>query len=112
MSQRSAQVWPGGQALEQAFSLSAASAPGGLLLGGGGHYTFQGKNALLPLLWSQLPPSARRGKPLAELAGPVLVQKLLESLGREQAALAGISRGRRFPHRLWRLLVGLKAARL
>ena len=98
--------------MEQAFGLSAAAAPGGLLLGGGGHYTFQGRNALLPLLWSQLPPSARRAKPLAELAGPVLVQKLLESLGKEQAALTGISRGRRFPHRLWRLLVGLKAARL
>ncbi|MCF8064226.1 MAG: hypothetical protein K9K36_03200, partial [Desulfarculaceae bacterium] len=89
MSQRPAQVWPGGQALEQAFGLSAAAAPGGLLLGGGGHYTFQGRNALLPLLWSQLPPSARRAKPLAELAGPVLVQKLLESLGKEQAALTG-----------------------
>lgn len=112
MSLLPAQVWPGGQALEQAFSLNAASAPGGLLLGGGGHYTFQGKNALLPLLWSQLPPSERQARPLAELAGPVLVQRLLEALGREQAALTGISRGRRFPHRLWRLLVGLKAARL
>lgn len=112
MSQGLAQVWPGGQALEQALSQSALAAPGGLLLGGGGHYTFQGKNALLPLLWSQLPPEARRAQPLAELAGPVLAQKLLESLSREQAVLAGISRGRRFPHRLWRLLVGLKAARL
>ncbi|MBU1274369.1 MAG: PD-(D/E)XK nuclease family protein [Proteobacteria bacterium] len=112
MSQGLARVWPNGQALEQALSQSAMLAPGGLLLGGGGHYTFQGKNALLPLLWSQLPPQSRRSQPLAELAGPVLVQKLLESLGQEQAVLGGISRGRRFPHRLWRLLVGLKAARL
>ncbi len=112
MSLGLAQVWPSGQALEQALSQSAAAAPGGLLLGGGGHYTFQGKNALLPILWSQLPTDSRRAKPLAELAGPVLVQKLLDALGREQAVLSGISRGRRFPHRLWRLLVGLKAARL
>ncbi|MCB2192392.1 MAG: PD-(D/E)XK nuclease family protein [Deltaproteobacteria bacterium] len=112
MSSLPARVWPSGQALEQAFSLSAVSASGGLLLGGGGHYTFQGKNALLPLLWSQLPSQARQARPLAELAGPVLVQKLLENLGEKQMVLSGISRGRRFPHRLWRLLVGLKAARL
>ncbi|BEQ14982.1 PD-(D/E)XK nuclease family protein [Desulfoferula mesophila] len=112
MSLPSAQVWPTGQAMDQALSRSAAEAPGGLLLGGGGHYTFQGKKALLPLLWSQLPPSLRRDHPLAELSGPVLVQKLLAELGSRTAALTGIFRGRRFPHRLWRLLVGLKAARL
>jgi ATP-dependent helicase/DNAse subunit B len=107
-----AQIWPGGQALEQALSRAAEAAAGGLLLGGGELYTFQGKNALLPLLWGQLPPHKRQAAPLAELAGPLLVQEIVRSLGRKEPVLAGLSQGRRFPHRLWRLLVGLKAAGL
>jgi len=107
-----AQIWPGGQALEQALGRAAEAAGGGLLLGGGELYTFQGKNALLPPMWGQLPPSKRKAALLAELAGPLLVQEIVRSLGRKEPVLAGLSQGRRFPHRLWRLLVGLKAAGL
>ncbi|MCB2226515.1 MAG: PD-(D/E)XK nuclease family protein [Desulfarculaceae bacterium] len=105
-------VWPSGQAREQALSRAAASAPGGLLLGGEHHYTFQGTNPLLPSLWAQTPAAKGGARPLGELAGPILVQGILGELSPAQASLAGLARGRRFPHRLWRLLVGLKAAGL
>ncbi|MCF8031563.1 MAG: PD-(D/E)XK nuclease family protein [Desulfarculaceae bacterium] len=107
-----ATVWPSGQAREQALHRAAASAPGGLLLGGELVYTFQGANALLPRLWAQVPGAHEPARPLAELAGPLLVQNILAEPSPGQPSLAGLSRGRRFPHRLWRLLVGLKAARL
>ena len=109
---RAASLWPGGQAWEQAQSRAAAEAPGGLLLGSGGNYTLQGSNALLPLLWSQATTPGQAPRPLAELAGPLLVQNIVASLREQEPALAGLGRGRRFPHRLWRLLVGLKAAGL
>ena len=111
-SRAEALVWPSGQAREQALSRAAASAPGGLLLGGEEHYTFQGSNPLLPRLWDQIPAATSGARPLAELAGPLLVQGILAELSPSQASLAGLARGRRFPHRLWRLLVGLKAAGL
>jgi len=112
MPRRAATVWPNGQAREQAQSRVAAQAPGGLVLGQGETYTFRGTNPLLPALWASLPAGHGDAQPLAELAGPLLVQHIVAELGRELPSLAGLSRGRRFPHRLWRLLVGLKAAGL
>ncbi len=112
MPGRAAMVWPNGQAREQAQTRIAAQAPGGLLLGQEYDFTFRGTNPLLPALWDSLPGGRGDAQPLAELAGPLLVQGLVAELGREIASLAGLSRGRRFPHRLWRLLVGLKSAGL
>lgn len=107
-----AQVWPSGQALQAELRRRARARPGGLLLGRGHLFTFRGQGSLQEHLWGQMPPERRPGQPLAELAGPLLVQNLLSGLGAREPLLSGLGRGWRFPHRLWRLLVGLKAAGL
>ncbi|RJX28139.1 MAG: PD-(D/E)XK nuclease family protein [Desulfarculus sp.] len=107
-----AQVWPSSEALLEQLAQRARAAPGGLLLGHSHLYTFHGLHSLPARLWSDLPPEQTAGRPLAELAGPLLVQNLLKELGDREPLFLGLGRGRRFPHRLWRLLVGLKAAGL
>jgi PD-(D/E)XK nuclease superfamily protein len=107
-----AQVWPGGEALRAELRRRARGSPGGMILGDSQLYTFQGVNGLLAKLWSELPFDSRPGQLLSELAGPLLVQSLLADIGPSEPLLAGLGRGRRFPHRLWRLLVGLKSAGL
>ncbi|MEW5914141.1 MAG: PD-(D/E)XK nuclease family protein [Thermodesulfobacteriota bacterium] len=107
-----AQVWPSSEALLEQLARRARASPGGLLLGHSHLYTFHGMNSLLARLWAELPAERTTGRPLAELAGPLLVQNLLGELGAREPLLLGLGRGRRFPHRLWRLLVGLKSAGL
>ncbi len=107
-----AQVWPNAEALRAEQRRRTRDSPGGLLLGGSQLFTFGGVNGLLSRLWGQLPSEQRQGQVLAEMAGPLLVQNILDAKAFEQPLLAGLGRGRRFPHRLWRLLVGLRSAGL
>ncbi|MCA1905951.1 MAG: PD-(D/E)XK nuclease family protein [Desulfarculus sp.] len=104
-----AEVWPSRLALEDRRRALGRAAPGGLLLAPP-LFTFEGQFGLLGRMLSDRP---RDGlTPLAELAGPLLLHDLLRAGDWPQAWLQGPSASRRLPHRLWRLLVQVKAAGL
>ncbi|MFH1060468.1 MAG: PD-(D/E)XK nuclease family protein [Pseudomonadota bacterium] len=105
----SAEVWPTRLALEERRRELARSAPGGLLLAPP-LFTFGGRSGLLERLAAQLPPGGPR--PLAELAGPLMVHGVLRAMAADEPQFGGLAAGRRLPHRLWRLLVQIKAAGL
>ncbi|MFZ5587818.1 MAG: PD-(D/E)XK nuclease family protein [Thermodesulfobacteriota bacterium] len=105
----SAEVWPSRLALEQRRRELARAAPGGLLFAPP-LYTFDGRAGLLQRLAAQMPAAGPR--PLAELAGPLIVHGLLRALADQEPQFGGLAAGRRLPHRLWRLLVQIKAAGL
>ena len=98
-----AHIWPSGPAMEQELSRRAGENPGGLLLVPP-FYTLEG---LLPSLLS-LAPLGQGQRDLLPWAGPILVQKLLRQ--DKDNVYAGLNAGHRFPEKLWRLLVEIKAA--
>ncbi|MBI5521804.1 MAG: PD-(D/E)XK nuclease family protein [Desulfarculus sp.] len=102
-----AEIWPSRLALEQRQRELAASS-GGLHLAGR-LFTFQGRHGIFERLFSQMPPLVGR-RPLAELAGPLLLHQILRQEAPGQGLFAGLRQGRRLPHGLWRLLVQVKAA--
>jgi hypothetical protein len=71
-------------------------------------YTF---DSLLPAVLADLALPMGR-KPLAPLAGPLLVSDLISKYREVGGAFSGMAQGRRLPDRLWRLLVEIKAAGL
>ena len=104
-----AEVWPSRLALEERRRALGRDAPGGLLLAPP-LFTFEGQFGLLGRMLADRP---RDGlTPLAELAGPLLLHDLLRAGDWPQAWLQGPSASRKLPHRLWRLLVQVKAAGL
>ncbi|KMY67216.1 hypothetical protein AAU61_10040 [Desulfocarbo indianensis] len=106
MSQRrTAEIWPSHAALAEELSRRARASAG--LLFSPPFFTF---DSLLPKLLAQAPLPGGK-EPLLPLAGPILVQGLLRGES-QQDIYAGLAAGRRFPERLWRLLVEVKAAGL
>lgn len=89
--------------MEQELSRRARENPGGLLLVPP-FYTFE---SLLPSLLGQARLDTGQ-KDLAPWAGPILVQNLLRQ--DKDNVYAGLNAGHRFPDKLWRLLVEVKAA--
>lgn len=104
-----AEIWPSRLALEERRR-ELAGLSHGLSLAGG-LFTFQGRHGIFERLFSQMPPMTGR-RPLAELAGPLLLHRLLRQEASDQGLFAGLRQGRRLPHGLWRLLVQVKAAGL
>ncbi len=105
-----AEIWPSRLALRQRQSELARGAPGGLLLAPS-LFTLAGRDGLLKALSAQLPTNSTH-KPLADLAGPLLVHQLLRQDSSSAQTFGGLARGHRLPHRLWRLLLQIKAAGL
>lgn len=105
-----AEVWPSRLALEQRRAELGRAGPGGLLLGRR-LFTFEGRHGLLRALCAgEIPAPGRR--PLPELAGPLLLHRLLRDPAHPEPLFSGVALGRRLPHRLWRLLVQVRAAGL
>jgi len=102
---RKAEIWPSQAALAEELSRRARASAG--LLFSPPFFTF---DSLLPKLLAQAPLPGGK-EPLLPLAGPILVQGLLRGES-QQEIYAGLAVGRRFPERLWRLLVEVKAAGL
>ncbi len=98
-------IWPSRPARDQALGREARRAPGGFLFTPP-WYTLE---ELLPLVLDQVE-LPFGWEPLDELAGPLLVQGLIQDEQEELAVYHGMARGRHLPDRLWRLLVELKAA--
>ena len=98
-------IWPSRPARDQALAREARQAPGGLLLAPA-WYTME---EFLPLVLDQveLPPG---WEALDHVAGPMLVQGLIQDEQAESDIYHGMAAGRRLPRRLWRLLLELKAA--
>ncbi len=106
-----AEVWPSRLALEQRRGELGRAQAGGLWLERGGLYTFEGRHGLLEALCGHDIPGPGRRR-LAELAGPLLVHRLLRDPRNSEPLLTGVAQSRRLPHRLWRLLVQVRAAGL
>jgi len=104
-----AEVWPSRLALEERRRALGRAAPGGLLLAPP-LFTFEGQFGLLGRMLSDRPGDGLI--PLAELAGPLLLHDILRAGDWPQAWLQGPAASRKLPHRLWRLLVQVKAAGL
>ncbi len=98
-------IWPSRPARDQALAREARQAPGGLLFTPA-WYTME---EFLPLVLDQveLPPG---WEALDDVAGPMLVQGLIQDEESESDIYHGMAAGRRLPRRLWRLLLELKAA--
>lgn len=96
-------VFPGRQALLQYRRCRGEPVHWGAL------YTLAGQNSLLQALLRAIPVSPL--KPLSEAAGILATVKALAGED-EDSPLYGIAQSRRLPHKLWRLLLQLKAARL
>ncbi len=71
-----------------------------------GLFTWSGRHSLLKALLRQLPPSPRA--PLLETAGQLFTRRAAHSLPLFQ----GIAHSRALPHKLWRLLLQIKASGL
>lgn len=102
-----AHVWPGSLAMDQAISVAARALPGGMALLGG-HFT---QDNFLPEVVRHLTGEPKL-RPLSDLAGALLIQRLLGSESGGAEVFQGLRRGWRLPVRLWRLLVEIRAGGL
>ncbi|KIX14076.1 PD-(D/E)XK nuclease family protein [Dethiosulfatarculus sandiegensis] len=100
-------VFPSKAALDQTLAEMTRESPGGFLLKPP-FYTF---DSLLPAVLEQTP-LPEGCAPLSPQAGPMLLQAILRKAKDHEDLFAGMAKGRRFPDRLWRLLVEIKAAGL
>ena len=100
-------IWPGEPAMKQAVARAARLSPGGVLLLGD-HFT---QDRFLPQVVAMLPAQGK-AKPLGDLAGALLVQRLLHSDSARADTFQGLRQGWRLPSRLWRLLVEIRAGGL
>ncbi len=102
-----AHIWPSGLAQKQAVSRAALMRNGGMLLLGA-NFT---QDNFLPKVISMLT-VANKAKPLSDLAGALLVHRLLHHDPARADIFQGLRQGWRLPSRLWRLLVEIRAGGL
>ncbi|MBI4800528.1 MAG: hypothetical protein HY794_17710, partial [Desulfarculus sp.] len=93
-----AEIWPSRLALEER-QRELAGLSNGLILSGR-LFTFQGRHGIFERLFAQMPPLAGR-RPLAELAGPLLLHHILRQEAPGQGLFAGLRQGRRLPQEGW-----------